>query len=125
MLEIFTPGGFANLTAETLNEVPILMVGIGATLGGAVMGDHCSPISDTTIMASTGAQCYHLNHVATQMPYAVTVAAIGFVNYIITGLIIDYVPQVVCLLIAVASTVGFMLVVGKLNHSMNVHSQRD
>ena len=125
VLEIFTPGGFANLTAETLNEVPILMVGIGATLGGAVMGDHCSPISDTTIMASTGAQCYHLNHVATQMPYAVTVAAIGFVNYIITGLIIDYVPQVVCLLIAVASTVGFMLVVGKLNHSMNVHSQRD
>ena len=125
VLEIFTPGGFANLTAETLDEVPILMVGIGATLGGAVMGDHCSPISDTTIMASTGAQCYHLNHVATQMPYAVTVAAIGFVNYIITGLIIDYVPQVVCLLIAVASTVGFMLVVGKLNHSMNRHSQRD
>ena len=125
VLEIFTPGGFANLTAETLNEVPILMVGIGATLGGAVMGDHCSPISDTTIMASTGAQCYHLNHVATQMPYAVTVAAIGFVNYIITGLIIDYVPQVVCLLIAVASTVGFMLVVGKLNHSLNRHSQRD
>ena len=125
VLEIFTPGGFANLTAETLNEVPILMVGIGATLGGAVMGDHCSPISDTTIMASTGAQCYHLNHVATQMPYAVTVAAIGFVNYIITGLIIDYVPQVVCLLIAVASTVGFMLVVGKLNHSMSRHSQRD
>ena len=125
VLEIFTPGGFDNLTAETLNEVPILMVGIGATLGGAVMGDHCSPISDTTIMASTGAQCYHLNHVATQMPYAVTVAAIGFVNYIITGLIIDYVPQVVCLLIAVASTVGFMLVVGKLNHSMNIHSQRD
>ena len=125
VLEIFTPGGFANLTAETLDEVPILMVGIGATLGGAVMGDHCSPISDTTIMASTGAQCYHLNHVATQMPYAVTVAAIGFVNYIITGLIIDYVPQVVCLLIAVASTVGFMLVVGKLNHSLNRHSQRD
>ncbi|MBM6927058.1 Na+/H+ antiporter NhaC family protein [Pseudoflavonifractor phocaeensis] len=125
VLEIFTPGGFDNLTAETLNEVPILMVGIGATLGGAVMGDHCSPISDTTIMASTGAQCYHLNHVATQMPYAVTVAAIGFVNYIITGLIIDYVPQVVCLLIAVASTVVVMLVIGKMNHSMSMHSQRD
>ena len=69
VLEIFTPGGFDNLTAETLNEVPILMVGIGATLGGAVMGDHCSPISDTTIMASTGAQCYHLNHVATRPDY--------------------------------------------------------
>ena len=125
VLEIFTPGGFDNLTAETLNEVPILMVGIGATLGGAVMGDHCSPISDTTIMASTGAQCYHLNHVATQMPYAVTVAAIGFVNYIITGLIINYVPQIFCLLIAVASTVVVMLVIGKMNHSINRHSQRD
>ena len=125
VLEIFTPGGFDNLTAETLNEVPILMVGIGATLGGAVMGDHCSPISDTTIMASTGAQCYHLNHVATQMPYAVTVAAIGFVNYIITGLIIDYVPQIVCLLIAIVSTVLVMFVIGKLNHSMTWHSQRD
>ena len=125
VLEIFTPGGFSNLTAEALNEVPILMVGIGATLGGAVMGDHCSPISDTTIMASTGARCYHLNHVATQMPYAVTVAAIGFVNYIITGLIIDYVPQILCLAIAIASTVVVMLVIGKMNHSMNIHSQRD
>ena len=125
VLEIFTPGGFDNLTAEALNEVPILMVGIGATLGGAVMGDHCSPISDTTIMASTGAQCYHLNHVATQMPYAVTVAAIGFVNYIITGLIIDYVPQIVCLLIAIVSTVVVMFVIGKLNHSMPGLSLRD
>ena len=125
VLEIFTPGGFDNLTAESLNEVPILMVGIGATLGGAVMGDHCSPISDTTIMASTGAQCYHLNHVATQIPYAVTVAAIGFVNYIITGLIIDYVPQIVCLLIAIVSTVVVILIIGKMNHSMTRHSQRD
>ena len=125
VLEIFTPGGFDNLTAEALNEVPILMVGIGATLGGAVMGDHCSPISDTTIMASTGAQCYHLNHVATQMPYAVTVAAIAFVNYIIDGMIINYVPQVVCLAIAIASTVVVMLIIGKVTGSMNIHSQRD
>ena len=125
VLEIFTPGGFDNLTAEALNEVPILMVGIGATLGGAVMGDHCSPISDTTIMASTGAQCYHLNHVATQMPYAVTVALIAFVNYIIDGMIINYVPQVVCLAIAIASTVVVMLIIGKVTGSMNIHSQRD
>ena len=125
VLEVFTPGGFDNLTAETLNEVPILMVGIGATLGGAVMGDHCSPISDTTIMASTGAQCYHLNHVATQMPYAVTVALIAFVNYIIDGIIINYVPQVVCLAIAIASTVVVMLIIGKVTGSMNIHSQRD
>lgn len=122
VLEIFTPGGFDNLTVDALNNVPILMVGIGATLGGAVCGDHCSPISDTTIMASSGAQCYHLNHVATQLPYALTVAGISFVNYVITGLIINYVPQIVCLVIAIATTVGTMLVIGKVNHSMRVHS---
>lgn len=125
VLDVFTPGGFDNLTAEALSEVPILMVGVGATLGGAVCGDHCSPISDTTIMASSGAQCYHLNHVATQLPYAMTVAAISFVNYLLTGLIIDFVPQIVCLLIAIISTVVVMLVIGKLNHSMTRHSQRD
>jgi Na+/H+ antiporter NhaC len=124
VLEIFTPGGFANLTAESLNEVPILMVGIGATLGGAVCGDHCSPISDTTIMASSGAQCYHLNHVATQLPYALTVAGICFVNYILTGLLIDILPEIVCLLIAIATTVGVMVVIGKMNHSLSTHSVR-
>ena len=125
VLDVFTPGGFDNLTAEALNEVPILMVGVGATLGGAVCGDHCSPISDTTIMASSGAQCYHLNHVSTQLPYAMTVAGIAFVNYLLTGLIIDYVPQIVCLLIAIVSTVVVMFVIGKMNHSMSMHSQRD
>ena len=95
---------------------------IGATLGGAVMGDHCSPISDTTIMASTGAQCYHLNHVATQLPYAVTVAAVAFVNYIIAGMIQNV---VIDLIIAVVSMVVVMLIIGKVNHSMNIHSQRD
>ena len=124
VLDVFTPGGFDALTAEALNNVPILMVGIGATLGGAVCGDHCSPISDTTIMASSGAQCYHINHVATQLPYALTVAGISFVNYIITGLIINVVPQIVCLLIAVATTVVTMLVIGKANHSMSTHSVR-
>ena len=124
VLEIFTPGGFANLTAESLNEVPILMVGIGATLGGAVCGDHCSPISDTTIMASSGAQCYHLNHVATQLPYALTVAAICFVNYILTGILISFLPEIVCLLIAIATTVGVMVVIGKMNHSLSTHSVR-
>ncbi|WP_417048380.1 Na+/H+ antiporter NhaC family protein [Dysosmobacter welbionis] len=124
VLEIFTPGGFDNLTVDALNNVPILMVGIGATLGGAVCGDHCSPISDTTIMASSGAQCYHINHVNTQLPYAMTVAGISFVNYVITGLIIDYVPQIVCLVIAIATTVGTMLVIGKVNRSMRVHSVR-
>lgn len=116
VLEIFTPGGFANLTAEALDAVPILMVGVGATLGGAVCGDHCSPISDTTILASTGSQCYHLNHVVTQMPYALTVAAVCFVNYLITGLIIDFVPEIVCLVIAIASLVVTMIVINKITN---------
>ena len=111
----------ADLTVGDLNN-NLLMISIAATLGGAVMGDHCSPISDTTIMASSGAQCYHLNHVATQLPYAVTVAVVAFVNYIITAFI--QVPFI-CLPIAIVSMVLVMLVIGKVNHSMNAHSQRD
>ena len=56
-----------------------------ACLSGAVCGDHCSPISDTTIMASAGAQCNHLNHVSTQLPYAITVAAVSFLGFIVAG----------------------------------------
>ena len=63
----------------------LLIIGVSACLAGAVMGDHCSPISDTTIMASTGAQCNHINHVSTQLPYALTVVAVSFVGYIIAG----------------------------------------
>lgn len=55
-------------------------------MAGAVCGDHCSPISDTTIMASAGAQCNHVNHVSTQLPYAISVASISFVSYIVAGL---------------------------------------
>ena len=119
---------FAGVAADQLTAADIgpghdiLMIAIAATLGGAVMGDHCSPISDTTIMASTGAQCYHLNHVATQMPYAVTVAAVAFVNYIIAGQIQNV---FINLIIAVVSMVAVLLIIGKLNHSMNLHSQRD
>ena len=93
-----------------------------ATLGGAVMGDHCSPISDTTIMASSGAQCYHLNHVATQLPYAMTVAVVCFANYILASFIQNV---VINLAIAIVCMVVVLLVIGKLNHSMNRHSQRD
>ncbi len=63
----------------------ITIVAISACMAGAVCGDHCSPISDTTIMASAGAQCDHINHVSTQLPYAITVAAVSFVSYIIAG----------------------------------------
>lgn len=65
----------------------ITIVAISACMAGAVCGDHCSPISDTTIMASAGAQCNHIAHVSTQLPYALTVAAVSFVSYIIAGLI--------------------------------------
>ena len=122
VIPVFSGGTPAvDLTVGDLNN-NLLMISIAATLGGAVMGDHCSPISDTTIMASSGAQCYHLNHVATQLPYAVTVAVVAFVNYIITAFI--QVPFI-CLPIAIVSMVLVMLVIGKVNHSMNRHSQRD
>ena len=60
---------------------------MSACLAGAVCGDHCSPISDTTIMASAGAQCDHVQHVSTQLPYAMTVAAVSFVCYLIAGFV--------------------------------------
>ncbi len=63
------------------------IIGMSACLAGAVCGDHCSPISDTTIMASAGAQCNHIAHVSTQLPYAITVAAISFVAYIVAGFV--------------------------------------
>ncbi|MBQ1815579.1 MAG: Na+/H+ antiporter NhaC family protein, partial [Ruminococcus sp.] len=65
----------------------IVIICISACLAGAVCGDHCSPISDTTIMASTGAQCDHVNHVSTQLPYAMTVAGVCAVGYIISGFV--------------------------------------
>ncbi len=65
----------------------MMIMSISACMAGAVCGDHCSPISDTTIMASAGAQCNHVNHVSTQLPYAVTVAAVSFVTYIIAGFV--------------------------------------
>ena len=85
----------------------ILTIGLGACLAGAVCGDHCSPISDTTILASTGAQCYHLNHVKTQLPYALTVAAVSFVNYILAGLIQNV---VINLIIAFASMFAVLMI---------------
>lgn len=63
----------------------LMIISISACMAGAVCGDHCSPISDTTIMASAGAQCKHINHVNTQLPYAILVAAVSFVTYIIAG----------------------------------------
>ncbi len=65
----------------------LMYIGMSACLAGAVCGDHCSPISDTTIMSSAGARCDHINHVSTQLPYAITVAVVSFVNFIIAALL--------------------------------------
>lgn len=76
----------ANVSAT--GAIPsMVVICISACLAGAVCGDHCSPISDTTIMASTGAQCNHVNHVSTQLPYALTVAAISLVCYLLAGFV--------------------------------------
>ena len=90
------------------NAPDMLMIGISACLAGAVCGDHCSPISDTTIMASAGANVDHIEHVSTQLPYAITVAAISFVNYIFAALIRN--PWI-CLLIGAAMTVAVLFVI--------------
>ncbi len=92
-------------------DSPLLFIGISACLAGAVCGDHCSPISDTTIMASAGAQMEHVQHVSTQLPYAMTVACVSFVNYIIAGFVQN---AVICLLIGTVLTVVTLLVIRAL-----------
>jgi Na+/H+ antiporter NhaC len=78
--------GFAE-GSDIANVQPLMILGISACLAGAVCGDHCSPISDTTIMSSAGAECEHLNHVSTQIPYSVFVAGVSFVCFIIAGFV--------------------------------------
>ena len=93
----------------------LMYIGMSACLAGSVCGDHCSPISDTTIMSSAGARCDHINHVSTQLPYAVTVAAVSFVSFIIAGalgnLIGGALTAVISLIVAVALMLGTMFVI--------------
>ena len=86
----------------------LCVIGLAAACAGGVCGDHCSPISDTTIMASAGAHCYHLNHVFTQLPYAATVAALSFVSFLIAGFIQNV---VICLIIAAALLIATLVVI--------------
>ena len=86
-------------------EDPLLYIGMSACLAGAVCGDHCSPISDTTIMSSAGAQCVHVIHVSTQLPYAVTVAAVSFVCFLLAGFVQNV---VLCLAVGAALILGFL-----------------
>ncbi|MBQ2819905.1 MAG: Na+/H+ antiporter NhaC family protein [Clostridia bacterium] len=104
---------------------PLLFIGISACLAGAVCGDHCSPISDTTIMSSAGARCVHVNHVSTQLPYAITVAVISFVMFLLAGFLGGLlklgftVTAVLSLAIGVVVTVGFLFVMKNLQAKKN------
>ena len=84
---------------------PMLVIALSACLAGAVCGDHCSPISDTTIMSSAGARCVHVNHVSTQLPYAITVAVISFVCFLLAGFVQN---AWICLAVGAAMVIGFL-----------------
>lgn len=93
------------------DQETLMYISISACMGGAVMGDHCSPISDTTIMASAGAQCYHINHVNTQLPYAILVAIVSCVGYVFAGFIQNV---VINLIISFALMTLVLLVIRKM-----------
>ena len=99
------------LSVFSAESGPITIISISACMAGAVCGDHCSPISDTTIMASAGAQCNHINHVSTQLPYALTVAGVSFVMYIVAGFLQTW---YIVLPIAIAAMILTLLVITKL-----------
>ncbi|MBO4460260.1 MAG: Na+/H+ antiporter NhaC family protein [Clostridiales bacterium] len=90
---------------------PLAVICVSACMAGAVCGDHCSPISDTTIMSSAGAQCNHIAHVSTQLPYALTAAAVSLVTFLIAGFVQN---AVICLLIGIGLMVGTVFILRKL-----------
>lgn len=92
----------------------MMIISISACMAGAVCGDHCSPISDTTIMASAGAQSNHINHVNTQLPYAITCAAVSFVAYIVAGFVQT---AWIALPVGIVMMLGTLFVIKKMNHS--------
>ena len=90
-------------------EDPLGIICISACMAGAVCGDHCSPISDTTIMASAGAQCDHVNHVSTQLPYAISCAVISFLSYVVAGLLVHFgAPGILALPIGIVMMLVFL-----------------
>ena len=96
---------------------PLAIVCISACMAGAVCGDHCSPISDTTIMASAGAQCDHVNHVSTQLPYAITAAVVSCVSYIVAG----FIPNAfIALPISIVLMIGTLLVIKTLHANKRI-----
>lgn len=101
-------------------DATIMIISMSACLAGAVCGDHCSPISDTTIMSSAGADCNHINHVSTQLPYALTVAAISFVMYIFAGFVQN---AWICLPVGIVLTVGSVLVIRLVENKLAAKKQ--
>ena len=108
-------GTFGILIPIVLDVFPagseLAIIGMSACLAGAVCGDHCSPISDTTIMSSAGAQCEHVNHVSTQLPYALTVAAVSFISYLITGFVQNW---LITLPLSVAMMIGVLIAIKRM-----------
>ena len=99
------------VTTVFAGQGEIMIIAMSACLAGAVCGDHCSPISDTTIMASAGAQCNHVNHVTTQLPYALTVAGVSAVTYVIAGFVQNWMivlPIGIVLMLATLFTIKFV-----------------
>ena len=90
----------------------LMIIAISACMAGAVCGDHCSPISDTTIMASAGAQCDHLLHVSTQLPYAILVAIVSFFCYIFTGFIRNW---IICLPMGIVVLTIVLVITNKVS----------
>lgn len=91
----------------------MMIISISACMAGAVCGDHCSPISDTTIMASAGGQCNHVNHVSTQLPYAITVAIVSAITYMIAGVVQN---AAICLVIGILLQIGVLLAIRKITN---------
>ena len=99
---------------------PMAIVCISACMAGAVCGDHCSPISDTTIMASAGAQCDHVNHVSTQLPYAITCAVVSGVTYLIAGILVSMgAPGLLGLPLGIVLMIGALFVIRSKNPSVS------
>ena len=104
-----------NVFGGDLNN-ELMIISISACMAGAVCGDHCSPISDTTIMASAGAQCEHIYHVSTQLPYALTVAAVSLVAYVFAGFLKNW---LICLPIGILLMLGTLFVIKNMKSTKN------
>lgn len=104
---------------------PLAIICVSACMAGAVCGDHCSPISDTTIMSSAGAQCDHINHVSTQLPYAITAAGVSFVTYIISGFIKSpVIPLIIGIVLMIATIMIIRYVLSQSNSTKNAMGEQ-